>query len=70
MYSKENIDINEEPDDIIQSRQETIIKKRKELLYNLKVQALKIDVVKTKLAKVLKLEYLMLIKHGVICAAF
>ncbi|XP_026814091.1 LOW QUALITY PROTEIN: KRAB-A domain-containing protein 2-like [Rhopalosiphum maidis] len=68
--SEENIDVNEEQADIIQSRQETIIEKRRESLHNLTVQASKIDFVKGKLAKVLKLEYLMLIKHGVICDPF
>ncbi|XP_025420234.1 uncharacterized protein LOC112690438 [Sipha flava] len=73
--SEENIDVNEEQADIIHSKQETIIKKRRDSLHNLKVQASKmktpnIDFVKAKLAKVLKLEYLMLIKHGVICDPF
>lgn len=39
--SEENIDIHEEPADIIQSRKETIEKKRRESLHNLNVQASK-----------------------------
>lgn len=39
--TEENIDVNEERADIIQSRQETIIEKRSESLHNLKVQASK-----------------------------
>ena len=39
--SEKNIDINDKPADIIQSRQVTIIKKRRESLNNFKVQASK-----------------------------
>lgn len=39
--SVENIDIHEEPVDVIRSRQEIIVRKRNESLHNLKLQALK-----------------------------
>jgi hypothetical protein len=77
--SEENIDGNEEQADIIQTRQETIIEKRRERresLHNLKVQASKMKtnsenrLREGKIGKSIKIRYLMLIKYGVICDPF